>query len=152
MNTIKELQDTVNAGECAQESLNRIAETIYDTYLEELKFQQEKLAKEFPSYAFGDHEISPLQRNLNRGFYSYRIIGDNLILTGQDYFRGETDYESDTLPASFFIDDENERVRLITAFVSEKIISVRNRLKEKAEQEEAEEKRQYEYLKEKFKS
>jgi hypothetical protein len=150
MSTIQELNAIVSAGETAQYSLDAIAESIYDTYLGEISTQRAELTKEFPSFD-GDTQISDLERG-NDGFYSYRLDGNELVLRNKDYFRGETNYEYDSLPATVFIDDEIERNRLIHEFVKTKIDALRVRLVKRQEQENEQARLQYEALKERFES
>lgn len=146
MSTITELNQIVEAGLWAQSSLNAIAESIYDVYLAEIETQKKALETEYPWF---DERISELER-CNSGFHSYHISGNNLILTGYDYFRGETNTETDSLPLSIFIDDEQKRNQLIKEFVTSKFDSIRSQIKKQQEQEEENERQQLEALKQKY--
>lgn len=146
MNTIAELNKIVHEGGCAQYQLNCIAEDIYDVFVGLVESSKEKLEKEFPGF---DETISELER-CNSGFYKYSILPDSIIIYGSDYFRGERNVESETIPISVFVDDKTQRDGTIEKIVSQKIDSIRSRLNKKQEQENEEERRQYEALKEKF--
>jgi hypothetical protein len=146
MQTIVELTQIVNEGESAQDSLNSIAESIYDFYMAEIERQKKELEIQYPWF---DEQISELER-CNSGFHKYRFSGNDLMLIGRDYFRGETNTEYDSLPIGVFIDDQDKRHQLIKDFVSSKFNAIHARMKKKQEQENEQERQQYEALKEKF--
>ena len=146
MNNITRLQSIVDEGEAAQSQLNEIAEDIYNVYMTEIKTQKKALKTECPYF---DERISELE-GCYSGFHDYRISGDELILIGVDNFRGETNTEHDRLPTRVFIEDKEERDRLIKKFVTSKFGSIRNRIKKQQEQEEETERQQFEALKEKY--
>lgn len=152
MNTITELQSIVNNGDAAQSSLNEIAEDIYDTYLTEIESQKAEVQKEYPSHFSDDIRWSELEHFCNCGFHHYRISGNELILTGHDYFRGERNQESDSLPISVFIDDKETRDKIIKDFVKKKADTVRGNIELERQEEETRAKQNYEYLKERFKN
>lgn len=147
MNTIKELQDRVCDGENAQECLNDIARDIYDKYTEGLQSEIDEIKTEFPDYEPYRGEITDL---FGHSFHSYWFSKSKFILQGYDSFRGETNYETDSLPIEVFNDDPAIRESIIQATIKEKMDTIRLHLKQKAKEEEEIAKRQYEQLKERF--
>ncbi len=148
---ISQLEEIVRSGENAQEELNQIARHIYNTYLAEIKTQKAEVIKEFPSYEFEENQWSDLD-GFPGHFHSYWIADGKISFKGADYFRGETNYEYDSLPESVFTDDPQERVKAIREIVKKKADAVRAQLKKEAEQREQQQRQQYEELKEKFES
>ena len=147
INDIKTLQEIACLGETAQERLNAIAESIFDTYQLEVQRVTAELEKEFP----GKHieSISPFVRRYYR-FDSFHIQNNCFCLKGVESFRGETDYEWDDLPITVWIEDRENRNKIIVEVVKAKIDAIREELKGRELRREAAARLQYEQLKERF--